>query len=121
MVLKHVAHHAGSFVIAAAIFHADGFRRGDLHVVDVVPVPDRLEHRVGETEHQDVLHRFFAEVMIDAVDLLLVEDLVNAVIELARGLQIGAERFFDDHARARLAVGFFRRQARRGNMLDRVP
>ncbi len=106
MVLKHVAHHAGLFVIATAVFHPHGFGRGDLHVVDVAPVPDRLEHRVGETEHHDVLHGFFAEVVIDPVNLPLIQEFVNAAIELARSLQVGAERFLDHHAGARLTIEF---------------
>ena len=47
---------------------------GDLHMVDVIAVPDRLEHAVGEAQHQDVLHRLLAEIMIDPVDLLLVDE-----------------------------------------------
>jgi hypothetical protein len=45
-------------------------------VVDVVAVPERLEDGVGEAEDQQVLHRLLAQVVVDAVDLLLVEDFV---------------------------------------------
>ena len=48
---------------------------GDLHVVDAVAVPDRLEHAVGEAERHDRLHRLLAEEMIDPVDLALVQGL----------------------------------------------
>ena len=61
--------------VAAAAFHADGFGHRDLHVVDVAAVPDRLEDSVGEAERHDVLHGLFAEIVIDAVDLLFVGDL----------------------------------------------
>ena len=37
----------------------------------MVLVPQRLEHPVGEAEGQEVLHRLLAEVVVDAVDLLL--------------------------------------------------
>ncbi len=87
MVLKHVAHHAGLVIIAAAIFHAHGFRRGNLHVVDVAPVPDRLENGVGETENHDVLHRLFAEIVIDSVDLFFIEHFVHSAVELPGGLR----------------------------------
>jgi hypothetical protein len=30
-------------------------------MVDVVAIPDRLEHAVGEAQHHDVLDRFLAE------------------------------------------------------------
>ena len=46
----------------------------NLHMVDVVPVPDRLEHSVGKAQHQNVPHGLFAEIVIDPVDLALVED-----------------------------------------------
>ena len=62
------------FVVAAAVLHAHGLGHGDLHVVDVAPVPDRLEQGVGEAERQDVLHRLLAQVVVDAEDLALVED-----------------------------------------------
>ena len=74
MVLEHVAQHAGGIVVVGAAADVDLLGHGDLHVVDVVAVPDRLEDRVGEPQHEDVLDRFLAEIVVDAVDLLLVED-----------------------------------------------
>ena len=62
-------------VEAAAVTDAELFVHGDLYVVDMVAIPDRLEHAVGKTQHQDVLHRLLAEVVIDPVDLVLVDEL----------------------------------------------
>ena len=98
VILDHVAQRAGFLVVGAAALHADRFRGGDLHVVDVAPVPQRLEDAVAEAERQDVLHGFLAEVMIDAVDLGLVERAVQFVAQLSRAGQIVAERLFDDDA-----------------------
>ena len=50
------------------------FADGDLDVIDGLAVPEPLEDRVGEPEHQDVLHRLLAQVMVNAEDLLLVGD-----------------------------------------------
>ena len=72
MVGHHVAQCAGFVVIAAALFHAHGFRHRNLYVIDVAAVPDRLENSVGEAQSQNVLNGFFAQVVIDAVDLLFV-------------------------------------------------
>ena len=77
MVLDHVAQRAGALVIRRAPLDADGLGGGDLHVIDVAAVPDRLEHPVAEPEHQQVLDGLLAEVVIDAEDLLLVEVLVD--------------------------------------------
>ena len=64
----------GRVVVAAAPLHAELLGHRDLHVVDVAPVPDRLEDAVGEAEDQDVLDRLLAEVVVDAVDLVLAQD-----------------------------------------------
>ena len=71
------------------------FGRGDLHVIDVVAVPDRLENGVGEPQHEDVLHRLLAEVMVDAVDLVLGEHPVDLFVQLVARGQVGAEGLFD--------------------------
>jgi hypothetical protein len=84
VILQHVAHGAGGVVVAGAPAHALRLGHGDLHVVDVVAVPDRLDQGVGEAEHQQVLHRFLAEVMIDAVNLVLVEIVVQLCVQRAR-------------------------------------
>ena len=100
VVLHHVAQRAGLLVERAAAFDAEGFGHGNLHVVDVVAVPDGLEDAVGEAEDQQVLHRLLAQVVVDAEDLALVEDGVDLVVELARGVEIVAEGLFDDHGDA---------------------
>ena len=94
-------------VVAGAALDADRLGDGDLDVVDVVAVPDRLEQDVGEAEGEDVLDRFLAEVVVDAVDLPLGERLRHLLDQLAGGREVVTERFFDDDplpALARLGV-----------------
>ena len=98
MVLDHVAQRARLLVVGAARLHADRLADGDLHVVDVVPVPERLEDAVGPAEHQDVLHRLLAEVVIDAVDLILREHRAHRVVQRAGRREIAPERLLDDDA-----------------------
>jgi hypothetical protein len=50
MVLHDVAYRADRVVEAAASFDAKALGHRDLHVVDVVAIPDRLEERIGEAE-----------------------------------------------------------------------
>ena len=61
----------GAFVISGARFHPERFRRGDLDMIDVAAIPDRLENRVREPQNQNVLRGLFAEKMIDPVGLTL--------------------------------------------------
>ena len=74
---------------------AELFVDRDLDVVDVIAVPDRLEHAVGEAQHQDVLDGFLAEVMIDPVDLLLFDEFQQFIVEGFRRSEVGSERLFD--------------------------
>ncbi len=74
MVRHHVAQRAGRVVEAAAVTDTELLIHGDLDVVDVITIPDRLEHAVGEAHHQDVLDGFLAEIMVDPVDLVLVDE-----------------------------------------------
>ena len=96
MVLDHIAQRTRTLIERPAAFNPDLLRRRDLHVIDVVPVPHRLEDPISEPEHQDVLHRLLAQVVIDAEDLVLAEDRVDIVIQLARRLQVMPERLLDD-------------------------
>ena len=98
MVLDDVARCADAVVVSGAAGHADVLGHRDLHVVDVVGVPDRLVHRVGETQRQHVLHGFLAEIMVDAEHARRVEHLGDHTVELLGAGQIVAERLLDDHA-----------------------
>ena len=85
-------------VEAAAMADAELLGHGDLHVVDVAAVPDRLEDGVGEAQGEDVLDRLLPEVVVDAVHLLLGEAGVHHGVELARALLVVAEGLLDDDA-----------------------
>ena len=75
----HVAVGAGALVERGAALEPERLGHVDLHVVDEVAVPDRLEEPVGEAEGQDVLGRLLAQEVVDPEDLVLVEDLVHLV------------------------------------------
>jgi len=70
VILDDVAQRAGFVIVAAARADADCLRDGDLDVIDVVAVPQRLKDRVGEPEHSDILDGLFAKIVIDAVNLV---------------------------------------------------
>ena len=125
VVLHHVAERAGLVVIIAAAFDADLFGHRDLHVIDGLARPDRLHQHVGEAEHEQVLHRLLAEIVVDAENPLFVEDGADAVIDLARGSEIAADRLFEDDARVRRrelgfaqTLGDRRKQIWRGGQIE---
>jgi hypothetical protein len=69
-------------------------------MVDVVAVPDRLEHAVGEAQRQQVLHGLAAEVVVDAEDAVLGEDRVQPLVQLPGRSEVGAEGLLGDHPSA---------------------
>ena len=73
VVHDHVAVRAGLLVEADALTDRQRLGHVDLHVRDVLAVPDRLEQSVREPEREDVERRFLAEEVVDAEDLALVE------------------------------------------------
>ena len=106
MILHHVAHHPGLLVKPRARADTDVLGHGDLYVVDVVTVPDRFEAGIREAHHQQVLHRFLAEEMIDTVGLVFVKDFQNSLVEFTRRALVGAEGFLDHQAPpAAIALG----------------
>ena len=114
MVLDDVACGADAVVVSGAPGHADVLGHGDLHVVDIVVVPDRLVHGVGEAQCQDVLHGLLAQVVVDAEHARRVEHLGDHAVELLGAGQVMAERFFDDDATPGTLGGF--RQAAVGQL-----
>jgi len=92
--LDHVAHGPGRIVVGRATAHAHGFGCRDLYVIDVQPVPQRLEQQVGETKDEQVLHRLFAQVVVDAKYVLVIEDAAQDAVQMLRGLQVVAKGLF---------------------------
>ena len=86
------------FVVSGAVSDVEVFEDGDLDVVDVVAVPEWFEDGVSEAEDYEVLYGVFAEVVVDAEELVLVGAFVDGVVEEARRIEVGAEGFFDYEA-----------------------
>ncbi|OIQ84102.1 hypothetical protein GALL_340980 [mine drainage metagenome] len=98
MALYHVPQRARPVVVSGAAFHPKLLGMGDLNVIDVMVAPQRLQQDIGETEHHDVLHGAFAEIMVNAEDLGLVQVLVESGLQGLRAQQVLAERLLDHHA-----------------------
>src|SRR5215216_7410527 len=99
MVLDHIANRAGAVVVAAAPFHADLFGHQNLYVIDVAAIPERLKDAVAESKGQNVLHRFFAQIMVDPVDLAFVEHAQHMAVERLRAGEIAPKRLLDNDPR----------------------
>src|SRR4029077_5383574 len=85
----HVAIGAGLLVESDPIADVEGLRHVDLHMVDEIAVPDRVEQAICETEGEDVLRRLLAEEMVDAENLVFSEHLVQRLVQRNGTLEIG--------------------------------
>ena len=90
-----VAQGADRVVEVPAVGNAEALSHRDLHALDVVAVPDRLEHHVGEPQVQDLLEAHLSQEVVDPVDLRLVHRLVQLRGERARRRQVVPERLLD--------------------------
>src|SRR5262245_11494757 len=100
MVLHDVAHAAGLVVELAAALDAEALRHRDLHALDVLPIPQGLEKRVGEAEEQQVLHGVLAQIVIDAEHAGFVEAAMHGRVQPLRRGQVLTERLLDHDAAA---------------------
>src|SRR6266576_3874666 len=98
MVLHKVSQGAGGFVKHGPALDADGLGSRDADASDAKFVPHGPEYGVGKAKYQNILSRFFGQVVVDAIDLLLAEIGMQAQNELLRRFEVVAEGFFDHDA-----------------------
>src|SRR3990172_2430026 len=98
MILDHVPDRTRLLVEIAPPLDADRFGHGDLDVVDVIAVPNRLEDSLAEPEDEEVLDGFLSQEVVDPVHLLSPEHRKNLPVERAGARKVAPERFFDDQA-----------------------
>ena len=98
MILHDVANDAVPVKVATAPHRANVLLERDLHRLDVVAVPQRLEKDVPEAQHEQILHQLLAQVVVDAVQLVLGERRGEQLPELPGAFAVPAKGLFDDHA-----------------------
>ncbi len=99
MVLQHVAGRPGAVVVGAAVLYPQGLAYADLHVVDLVVAPHRLQQGVGKTQGHEVLHSFLAQVVVDAKYLVFLQHCANRFVDGGSRFQRVADRLFQHDAR----------------------
>ena len=84
MVWHHVTQRAGVFEVATAALHSNGLRDGDLHVLNIAAVPHRLEDSISKPKRQHILDSFFAQVVINSVDLVFFQYFLDLRVQRSR-------------------------------------
>ena len=96
MVLDHVTHHTGTFVVRATTLNTNRFGIGNLDVIDVLPVPDRLEDSVCKTKDDQILDSFFSQIVVDSVNLVFIKHGSDFSVKLSSGIEVCTEGLLDD-------------------------
>src|SRR2546423_5654792 len=96
MVLYHIPDSPGLLVVRTSALYAKILCHRNLDMVNVAPVPHRLKNTVSQAEDQDILHRFFTQVVVDTVDLLFLENPANLAVKFACRCQVMSKGLLDD-------------------------
>ncbi|MNP67919.1 hypothetical protein D3C76_1638080 [compost metagenome] len=83
-------------VIASTFFNTDGFAQRNLNIGNMFIVPQRLKEGVGKPNDFNILHHFFAKVVVNPVNLLFLEYLIQLFVQLLSRQQVVAEWLLDD-------------------------
>ena len=104
-------------VVLPAQLYAEALRDRDLHLLDIAPVPDRLEDPVREAKDENILDGVLPEIVVDPVDLTLGEMALELPVERPSRVVAVPERLLDDEAPPDIAD--LRRETGRVEVTDR--
>jgi hypothetical protein len=96
VILHHVPQGTGLIKIARSLTDARFLGHCDLHMIDVMPIPQWLDDRIRKPKHQQILYGLFPQIMIDSIDLLFVVVAMQLSIEFAGAGEIRAEGFLNN-------------------------
>ena len=92
MILYHVAQRTDLVIKLHSIADTKFLCHGDLHMVDHLTTPQWFKDGVAKSQRQQVLHGFFAKVMVDAEDLVFLKTGADFIVDLARGSVVMPDR-----------------------------
>ncbi|MNX86778.1 hypothetical protein D3C86_1186760 [compost metagenome] len=72
-------------IIASTLFNTDRLTKCNLYVRDMFVIPKRLEESIAETDDFNILNHFFAEIVVNTVDLFFFKYMTELFIQLLSG------------------------------------
>ena len=99
MILYHIPQSSRRFIESATLLDSQILYSGNFYVVDIIPVPERLENTIGKTEGQHILRCLFTEKMVNTVNLMFFENRSINFIQFTCRFEVVTERFFNDDTR----------------------
>src|SRR3989338_2756062 len=99
MILPHVAQRSDLIIKRPPSFYADFFPQANIHPLNELTAPKMLQKRIGKAESENVLHGFFAHIVIHSENLIFFEKRHHFLIQFFRRMYIASKRFFHKHPR----------------------
>ena len=104
VVLDDVTNDAVLIKVTPATVCTKVLTENDLHIADEVTAPQRLKDQIGKAQHSQVFDELLAQVVVDAVYLILCEKLAELVRQGLEGGAVAAKGLFDDDTTPSTAV-----------------
>src|SRR3989344_5811264 len=95
MILTDIAKRSDTIDKVCSFAQGAALIKHDLYFFDVFSGPDRLVNQIGKTKNQNVLDRFFGQIMIYAKNLFFLKQFRQHRLEAFSTREIFAEGFFD--------------------------
>src|ERR1700676_4448063 len=99
VVLNHIPNGSCRIVEVAATLDTEFFRHCDLHALDVVAIPNRLQKTVREPEEQQIQDSFLHEKMKNVEKRGLRKHRAKCCVQLLCRCEIVSERLLHYHSR----------------------
>src|SRR5579864_574614 len=106
VVLDHIADRTGSVVKLTSPLDAELFSHRDLHTLDVIPIPDRLQKTIGKAKEQKIEDCLFTQVVVDAKDSRFRKHRMKCDIQLLCRSKVVSKRLLDNDSRILDATRF---------------
>ncbi len=98
MALEPVAEHAGVFEVSSASLDSHGLARRNFDVLDECIRQKMFEDRIRVAQVVNIAHCFFAEVVVEQINLFWLEALGELLLDFQKTLHVVAHRLFQNAA-----------------------
>ncbi len=106
MVLDHIADRPGGVVKLTPPLDAELFSHRDLHTLDEIPIPDRLQKTIGKAKEQKIEDCLFTQIMVDTKDFRFRKHRMKCGIQLLGRGKVVSKGLLDNDARILDAARF---------------
>src|SRR5690625_774991 len=95
MILNHISERARLIVVPASVLYIYCFGDRYLDIVDVISIPEGFKDSIRKPEGENILHRLFAQVVVDPKNLTLFKVSRQVIIKSSCTFKVPAKRLFN--------------------------